>query len=151
MAEKSDDFEIQLSDEDSPTDILVEPGNTALLDDDQITDDSSEWLAESDLDDNYTESEELDSEPDEEPIDLGMDEIGNLVEDLKMDVEQEETDESVYGEKDMVFEEEETEEESSDSVESLLEELDGDESEEKDGTYTFDVSLLLSIRTALDT
>ena len=28
---------------------------------------------------------------------------------------------------------------------------DGDESEEKDGTYTFDVSLLLSIRTALDT
>ena len=28
---------------------------------------------------------------------------------------------------------------------------DGDESEEKDGTHTFDVSLLLSIRTALDT
>ena len=28
---------------------------------------------------------------------------------------------------------------------------EGDESEEKDGTYTFDVSLLLSIRTALDT
>ena len=28
---------------------------------------------------------------------------------------------------------------------------DGDESEEKDGTYTFDVRLLLSIRTALDT
>ena len=130
MAEKSDDFEIKLSDEDSPTDILVEPGNTELLDDDQITDDSSEWLAESDLDDMYTESEELDSEPDEEPIDLGMDEIGNLVEDLKMDVQQEETDESVNGEKDMVFEEEETEEESSDSVESLLDELDGDESEE---------------------
>ena len=93
MAEKSDDFEIELSDEDSPTDILVEPGNTELLDDDQITDDSSEWLAESDLDDMYTESEEIDSEPDEEPIDLGMDEIGNLVEDLKMDVQQEETDE----------------------------------------------------------
>ena len=120
MAEKSDDFEIKLSDEDCPTDILVEPENTELLDDDQITDDSSEWLAESDLDDNYTESEELDSEPDEEPIDLGMDEIGNLVEDLKMDFQQEETDESVNGEKDMVFEEEETEEESSDSVESLL-------------------------------
>ena len=130
MAEKSDDFEIKLSEEDSLTDILVEPGNTELLDDDQITDDSSEWLAESDLDDMYTESEELDSEPDEEPIDLGMDEIGNLVEDLKMDFQQEETDESVNGEKDMVFEEEETEEESSDSVESLLDELDGDESEE---------------------
>ena len=28
---------------------------------------------------------------------------------------------------------------------------DGDESEQKDGAYTFDVSLLLSIRTALDT
>ena len=28
---------------------------------------------------------------------------------------------------------------------------DGDESEKKDGAYTFDVSLLLSIRTALDT
>ena len=27
----------------------------------------------------------------------------------------------------------------------------GDESEKKDGAYTFDVSLLLSIRTALDT
>ena len=130
MAEKSDDFEIKLSEEDSLTDILVEPGDTELLDDDQITDDSSEWLAESDLDDMYTESEELDSEPDEEPIDLGMDEIGNLVEDLKMDFQQEETDESVNGEKDMVFEEEETEEESSDSVESLLDELDGDESEE---------------------
>jgi flagellar motor switch/type III secretory pathway protein FliN len=130
MAEKSDDFEIKLSEEDSLTDILVEPGNTELLDDDQITDDSSEWLAESDLDDMYTESEELDSEPDEEPIDLGMDEIGDLVEDLKMDFQQEETDESVNGEKDMVFEEEETEEESSDSVESLLDELDGDESEE---------------------
>ena len=125
MAEKSDDFGIELSDEDSPTDILVEPGNTELLDDDQITDDSSEWLAESGLDDMYTESEELDSEPDEEPIDLGMDEIGDLVEDLKMDVQQEETDESVNGEKDMVFEAE-TEEESSDSVESLLDELDGD-------------------------
>ena len=130
MAEKSDDFEIKLSEEDSLTDILVEPGDTELLDDDQITDDSSEWLAESDLDDMYTESEEIDSEPDEEPIDLGMDEIGNLVEDLKMDFQQEETDESVNGEKDMVFEEEETEEESSDSVESLLDELDGDESEE---------------------
>ena len=44
MAEKSDDLEIALSDEDSPTDILVEPGNTKLLDDDQITDDSPEWL-----------------------------------------------------------------------------------------------------------
>ena len=106
MAEKSDDFEIQLSDEDSPTDILVEPGYTELLDDDQITDDSSEWLAESDSDDMYTESEELDSEPDEEPIDLGMDEIGNLVEDLKMDFQQEGANESVNGEKDMVFEEE---------------------------------------------
>ena len=49
MAEKSDDFEIKLSDEDSPTDILVEPGNTELLDDDQITDDSSESFAESDF------------------------------------------------------------------------------------------------------
>ena len=29
--------------------------------------------------------------------------------------------------------------------------VDGDESEQKDGAYTFDVSLLLSIRTALDT
>ena len=28
---------------------------------------------------------------------------------------------------------------------------DGDESEKRDGAYTFDVSLLLSIRTALDT
>ena len=28
---------------------------------------------------------------------------------------------------------------------------DGDESEKKDGAYPFDVSLLLSIRTALDT
>jgi len=69
-------------------------------------------------------------------LDLGMDDIGNLVEDLKMDIQEEETDESVKGEKDMVFEEEETEEESNDSVESLLEELDSDDSEEFSGEST---------------
>ena len=136
MAENSEDFEVKLSDQDSPRDLLVEHANTELLVDDQIGEDSSDWLAESDLDDMFPESEEWDSELDEEPLDLGMDDIGNLVEDLKMDIQEEETDESVKGEKDMVFEEEETEEESNDSVESLLEELDSDDSEEFSGEST---------------
>ena len=59
MAEKSDDFEITLSDEDSPNDIMVESGNTELVYDDQIENESSDWLAESELDDMFSESEEL--------------------------------------------------------------------------------------------
>ena len=139
MAEKSDDFEIKLSDEDSPNEILVEPGKTDLIDDDQIGNESLDWLGESDLDDLFTESDELDREFDEEPLDLGMDEIGNLVEDLKMDVKEDETDVSVKGEKDMVFEEEETEEENSDSVESLLDELDSEENSGSDDSSVDDL------------
>ena len=80
------------------------------------------------MDDVLSESVDLDDASDEGEIDLGMDEIGDLVEDLKLDVAGDDIDASVEGEADMVFDEEETEDDSNDSVESLLDELGDDDS-----------------------
>ena len=98
MAEVSDDFEIKLSAEDSPSDILNDKGDIELFEEDHSGD---EPLAG--MDDVLSDSIDLDDTSDEDEIDLGMDEIGELVEDLKLDVAEDDIDESVEGEADMVF------------------------------------------------
>ena len=110
MAEKVEDFEIELPEEDSPIDILNEPDGKDLFDYDLSGDDSSYGIGDSDLKDMLPDNEENVNDQQEE-IDLGMDEIGDLVDDLKLDVENEETDFSEEGEADMVFEEQEAEDE----------------------------------------
>ncbi len=135
MAEISDDYEIKLSAEDSPGDILNDLGDIELLEEEHSGDESLAGfddadLDDADLDDVLSESVDLDDASDEGEIDLGMDEIGDLVEDLKLDVAGDDIDASVEGEADMVFDEEETEDDSNDSVESLLDELGDDDSGE---------------------
>jgi len=135
MAEVSDDYEIKLSAEDSPGDILNDLGDIELLEEEHSGDESLAGLDDADLDDAdlddvLSESVDLDDASDEGEIDLGMDEIGDLVEDLKLDVAGDDIDASVEGEADMVFDEEETEDDSNDSVESLLDELGDDDSGE---------------------
>lgn len=135
MAEISDDYEIKLSAEDSPGDILNDLGDIELLEEEHSGDESLAGLDDADLDDAdlddvLSESVDLDDASDEGEIDLGMDEIGDLVEDLKLDVAGDDIDASVEGEADMVFDEEETEDDSNDSVESLLDELGDDDSGE---------------------
>jgi len=135
MAEKPGEHKIELSDEDGPNDILNEPSSVDLYDNELSGDDSSDGLVNEDLADTLPKVEETDSGPDDEEIDLGMDEIGNLIEDLRLDVhDEDETVASGEGEEDMVFEEEEAEDENNDSVESLLDELGGDESKEDIGS-----------------
>ena len=129
MAEVSDDFEIKLSAEDSPDSILNVQGDIELFEEDHSGDDSLAGLDDLDLDDVLSDTNDMDDSPDEGEIDLGMDEIGDLVEDLKLDMADDEVS-SVEGEADMVFDEEETEDNSNDSVESLLDELGDDDSGE---------------------
>ena len=129
MAEVSDDFEIILSAEDSPDDILNDQGDIELFEEDRSGDEPLAGMDEADLDDILSASDDMDDAPDEDEIDLGMDEIGELVEDLKLDLADDD-DSSLEGEADMVFDEEETEDDSNDSVESLLDELGDDDSEE---------------------
>ena len=126
MAEVSDDFEIKLSAEDSPDDILNDQGDIELFEEDHSSDEPLAGLDDTDLDDVLADPDDLD----EGEIDLGMDEIGDLVEDLKLDVAEDDADSSVEVEADMVFDEEETEGETNDSVESLLDELGDDDSGE---------------------
>ena len=126
MAEASDDFEIKLSAEDSPDDILNDQGDIELFEEDHSSDEPLAGLDDTDLDDVLADHDDLD----EGEIDLGMDEIGDLVEDLKLDVAEDDADSSVEVEADMVFDEEETEGETNDSVESLLDELGDDDSGE---------------------
>ena len=130
MAEVSDDFEIKLSAEDSPGDILNDQGDIELFEEDLSGDEPLAGLDDADMDDVLSDSDDVDDSPDEGEIDLGMDEIGDLVEDLKLDVADDDIDASVEGEADMVFDEEETEDDSNDSVESLLDELGDDDSGE---------------------
>ena len=129
MAEVSDDFEIKLSKEDNPDDILNDQGDIELFEEDHNGDEPLAGIDDADLDDILSASDDMDDDPDEDEIDLGMDEIGELVEDLKLDVADDD-DSSLEGEADMVFDEEETEDDSNDSVESLLDELGDDDSEE---------------------
>jgi len=128
MAEVSDDFEIKLSAEDSPDDILNDQGDIELFEEDHSSDEPLAGLDDTDLDDVLADPDDLD----EGEIDLGMDEIGDLVEDLKLDVAEDDADAdaSIEVEADMVFDEEETEDETNDSVESLLDELGDDDSGE---------------------
>ncbi|HIN48924.1 MAG TPA: flagellar motor switch protein FliN, partial [Deltaproteobacteria bacterium] len=130
MAEVSEDFEVELSSEDSPTGILNDAADLGLFEKDHNADVSLEGLEDVNLDDVLNDSDEFDGESDEGEIDLDMDEIGDLVEDLKLEVQDDdESGTSGEGEADMVFEAEETEDEINGSVESLLDEL-GDDSEE---------------------
>ena len=136
MREKVEDFEIELPDEDSPIEILNEPDGQDLFEYDLQGDDSSNGIRDTDLKDMLPDSENIKINEDEDEIDLGMDEIGDLVDDLKLDVQNDETDSSEEGEEDMVFEEQETENEIDDSVESLLDDLGEDEDESESEEIT---------------
>ena len=129
MAEESEGIDIKLSEEDSPEDILREPEDISLFADDYGTGEASATVAESILDDDLPDS-------DEDDLKLGMDEIGDLVDEIKLDDQEEEkADASADGEEDMVFEE--TEGQVGDSVESALDELGEEESTEN---FTEDAS-----------
>ena len=129
MAEESEVIDIKLSEEDSPADILREPEDISLFADDLGTREASATAADSLLDDDLPDSEEDD-------LKLGMDEIGDLVDEIKLDDQEEEkADASIDGEEDMVFEE--TEGQVGDSVESALDELG---EEESTGNSTEDAS-----------
>ena len=129
MAEESEGIDIKLSEEDSPADILREPEDISLFADDLGTREASATAADSLLDDDLPDSEEDD-------LKLGMDEIGDLVDEIKLDDQEEEkADASIDGEEDMVFEE--TEGQVGDSVESALDELG---EEESTGNSTEDAS-----------
>ena len=120
MADESEGIDIKLSEEDSPADILRESEDISLFADDSSGEAST--AADLKLDDDLSDSEEDD-------LKLGMDEIGDLVDEIKLDDQEEEkADASADGEEDMVFEE--TEGQVGDSVESALDELGEEESTE---------------------
>ena len=125
MAEVSDDVEIKLTTEDRPDDILNDQVDKNLLEEDLGEDDDSFNLDIGELEDTFPSND--DDSPDEAEIDLGMEEIGDLVEDLKLEVEENGNESSIDIEGDMVFEEEEIQENDTDSVESLLDELGDDD------------------------
>ena len=98
MADESEGIDIKLSEEDSPADILRESEDISLFADDHGTGEASA-AADLKLDDDLSDSEEDD-------LKLGMDEIGDLVDEIKLDDQEEEkADASADGEEDMVFEE----------------------------------------------
>ena len=101
MADESEGIDIKLSEEDSPAEILRESEDISLFADNHgIGEDSIETDLK--LDDDLSDSEEDD-------LKLGMDEIGDLVDEIKLDDEEEEKAEaSEDGEEDMVFEEAES-------------------------------------------
>ena len=122
MADESEGIDIKLSEEDSPADILRESEDISLFGDDHGTGEAFAVAADSKPDDEFSDSEEDD-------LKLGMDEIGDLVDEIKLDDQEEEkADASADGEEDMVFEE--TEGQVGDSVESALDELGEEESTE---------------------
>jgi len=127
MAEITDDVEIKLTPEDSPNEILKDLGDKELLEEDLNGDDPLLGLDDSDMDDMFPDFDDVDDSPDEVEIDLGMDEIGDLVEDLKLDVADDNEEVHVNGEGDMVFDEEEINNDSNDSVESLLDAFEDDD------------------------
>ena len=121
MADESEGIDIKLSEEDSPADILRESEDISLFADDSSGEAST--AADLKLDDDFSDAEEDD-------LKLGMDEIGDLVDEIKLDDQEEEkADASADGEEDMVFEE--TEGQVGDSVESALDKLGVEESTEK--------------------
>ena len=115
MEEESEGIDIKLSEEDSPADILRESEDISLFTDDHSLGEVSAVAEDLNPDDDLSDSEEDD-------LKLGMDEIGDLVDEIKLDDQEEEkADASADGEEDMVFEE--TEGQVGDSVESALDEL----------------------------
>ena len=119
MEVESEEIDIKLSDEDSPADILRESEDISLFAEDHGTGETSEVPADSKPGDVLSDSEEDD-------LQLGMDEIGDLVDEIKLDDQEEEkADASADGEDDMVFEE--AEGQVGDSVESALDELGEEE------------------------
>ena len=115
MADESEEIDIKLSEEDSPAEILRESEDISLFADDHGTGEVLAVAADLNPDDDLSDSEEDD-------LKLGMDEIGDLVDEIKLDDQEEEkADASADGEEDMVFEE--TEGQVDDSVESALDEL----------------------------
>ena len=127
MADESEGIDIKLSEEDSPADILRDSEDISLFADDSSGEAST--AADLKLDDDFSDAEEDD-------LKLGMDEIGDLVDEIKLDDQEEEkADASIDGEEDMVFEE--TEGQVGDSVESALDELG---EEESTGNSTEDAS-----------
>ena len=122
MADESEGIDIKLSEEDSPADILRESEDISLFADDHGTGEALATADDSNLDVDLSDSEEDD-------LKLGMDEIGDLVDEIKLDdQEDEKADASADGEEDMVFEE--TEGQVGDSVEGVLDELGEEESTE---------------------
>ena len=77
MANESEGIDINLSEEDSPSDILNESEDISLFSDDSLI--SKELTAE----DSKLEEDLSDSEDDD--LKLGMDEIGDLVDEIKLD------------------------------------------------------------------
>ena len=82
MANESEGIDINLSEEDSPADILRESEDISLF---AYDDSSSEASTAADLklDDDLSDSEE-------DELKLGMDEIGDVVDDIKLDEQEEE-------------------------------------------------------------
>tara|TARA_B100000945_G_scaffold312119_1_gene306242 strand:+ start:3391 stop:4701 length:1311 start_codon:yes stop_codon:yes gene_type:complete len=121
MANESEGIDINLSEEDSPADILNESEDISLFSDDSLI--SKELTAE----DSKLEEDLSDSEDDD--LKLGMDEIGDLVDEIKLDDQEEENaDEKSNGEGDMVFDETESQLHGSSELESALDELGEEES-----------------------
>jgi len=121
MAQESEEIDIKLSEEDSPADILRETEDISLFAEDYETGKSLD-PSDSKLDDDLSDSED-------EDLKLGMDEIGDLVDEIKLDDQEEEKDDAFAEVEDMVFEEAESQD--SDSVENALDELGEEESAEK--------------------
>ena len=78
MADESEGIDIKLSEEDSPADILRESEDISLFADDHGTGEASAAATDSILDDDLSHAEEDD-------LKLGMDEIGDLVDEIKLD------------------------------------------------------------------
>ena len=143
MADESEGIDIKLSEEDSPADILRESEDISLFADDHGTGEASADAADLKLDDDFPDSEVgdlklrmdeigdlvADIKSEEDDIKHRVDEIGDLVDEIKLDDQEEEkADASADGEEDMVFEE--TEGQVGDSVENALDELGEEESTE---------------------
>ncbi len=129
MEVESEEIDIKLSDEDSPADILRESEDISLFAEDHGTGETSEVPADSKPDDVLSDFEDDEEDSEEDDLQLGMDEIGDLVDEIKLDDQEEEkADASADGEEDMVFEE--AEGQVGDSVESALDELGEEESTE---------------------
>ena len=120
MANESEGIDIKLSEEDSPEDILRETEDISLFADEGSGEAST--ASELKIDEDLSDSEEDD-------LKLGMDEIGDLVDEIKLDDQEEEKDDAFAEVEDMVFEESESQD--GDSVENALDELGEEESAEK--------------------